>query len=344
MSIGVVSVGARTVVGLNARQTGFLLRAGYPAMAESPLADAQGEAVTMGFVPTLDGRLSGPERLAALARPSFEEAVDPIRELAAEVHVVLDEGLAEAPLARRLLETTLRRSMPEARIAVEASGEAAVARLVTAALASLRTRRADAVVIGAVHSDHDPAAIAALEQSGRLFSPENLDARIPGEAAAFFVLMRDADAARRGLAPGARIVGVGTGTERARFDNDVPAHEAFGLTEAVKRAVDPVATEGRTIGWILTDQTFEMWRQLEWQSVFMRVQDVLGTPYYADAPGQRIGYLGAAALPLFVSMAATAWRHGYAPAPLLLALAGSEGGRRAALVLGNGRVYKGGVA
>ena len=36
----VASVGARTAVGLDARQTGFLLRAGYPATAEAPLASA----------------------------------------------------------------------------------------------------------------------------------------------------------------------------------------------------------------------------------------------------------------------------------------------------------------
>jgi 3-oxoacyl-[acyl-carrier-protein] synthase-1 len=337
VSAGIVSVGARTAVGLNARQTGFLLRAGYPAMAEAPLASAEGEAITMAFVPTLDGQLTGAERLAALARPAFEEAVAPIRDLTAEVHVVLDEGLEEAPFAARLLEATLGHAMPKANVIVEASGEASIATLASAALQTLKARRADAVVIGAVHSDYDPRAIAALEESGRLFSRENLDARIPGEAAAFFVLMRAAEAARHGLVPRARIVGIGTGRARARFDNDVPAHEAQGLTAAVQKAAEPCAAEGSTVGWIMTDLTFEMWRQLEWQSVFMRVQDVLGRPYYADAPAQRIGYLGAAALPLFVAMAATAWRHGYAPAPLLLVAAGSEGGERAALVLGQTR-------
>ena len=43
--VAVVSVGARTPIGLNARQTGFLLRAGFPAMDEAPLANAAGEAI-----------------------------------------------------------------------------------------------------------------------------------------------------------------------------------------------------------------------------------------------------------------------------------------------------------
>ena len=190
------------------------------------------------------------------------------------------------------------------------------------------------MVIGGVHSDYDPRAIAALEASGRLFSRDNLDARIPGEAAAFFVLMRASDAGRHGLKPLARVVGVGVGHERARPDNDDPAYEAFGLTTAVQQATAPLAEDGLTAGWLLTDLTFEMRRQYEWQSVWVRSQKVLGNPYLIDCPAQRIGYLGAAAIPLFVAIAATGWSHGYAPSPLALAMAGNDGGDRAAVVLG----------
>ena len=108
---------------------------------------------------------------------------------------------------------------------------------------------------------------------------------------------------------------------------------AVGLTAAVRQATEGLAAEGRTAGWLLTDLTYEMRRQYEWQSVWVRAQKVLGLPYIIDAPAQRIGYLGAAAMPLFVSMAATAWKHGYAPSPLVLALAGNDGGDRAAVVL-----------
>lgn len=341
--VTVVRVGARTPVGLDARQTGFLLRAGYPAMAEAPLANEAGETITMAFLPTLDGRLVGPERLAALARAPFEEACLPIRDLAAEVLVSIDESCHDATTTVDLLGSMVTRVMPAARVRVEPRGEAALGRWLPEAIRTLETRRAGAVVLGGVHSDYDPRAIAALSASGRLFSRENLDSRIPGEAAAFIVLMRAGDATRQGLSPMARIVGVGTGRERATPDNDVPAHEALGLTAAVRQATEPLAAGGRTVGWMLSDLTFEMWRQLEWQSVFMRVQGVLGRPYHGDSPAQRIGYLGAAALPLFVSMGATAWAHGYAPSPLLLATAGNDGGDRAALVLGQAKAVQGAV-
>ena len=65
--VAVVSVGAKTPVGLNARPTGFPLGTGFPAMDEVRLVDAAGGAITMAVVPRLDGRLVGAERVAALA-------------------------------------------------------------------------------------------------------------------------------------------------------------------------------------------------------------------------------------------------------------------------------------
>jgi 3-oxoacyl-[acyl-carrier-protein] synthase-1 len=71
----------------------------------------------------------------------------------------------------------------------------------------------------------------------------------------------------------------------------------------------------------------------EWETVFVRTQNVLGRPYLIDSPAQRIGYLGAAALPLFVAIAAMGWKHGYAPSNVALLTAGNDGGARAAVAL-----------
>lgn len=330
----VVKVGAQTALGVNAQQSGFMLRSGLPAMAEAPLADASGDAITMSFLPTLEPLLVGPERLVALARGPFEEASLPIAGMAqVAVHIALDEGYAEVEEAARLLEAMVRSMFPAAEVKVEPRGEAGLGALLPVAMIALHARQWKAVVLGGVHSDYDPRAIAELEASGRLFSRANLDARIPGEVAAFFVLMEPEVAARSGLEPLARVVGVGVGRERAAPENDVPAYEAFGLTTAVRTATAPVVSAGQTIGWMWTDLTGEMRRLNEWQSVFVRSQEVLGDPYFIDAPAQRIGYLGAAALPLFVALAATAWKHGYAPAGSALGTAGTDGGERAALVL-----------
>lgn len=333
MSAVVVNVGARTVLGLDARETGFLLRAGFPAMSESALANAAGEAITGAFLSTIDARLIGVERLAALARPPFLEAIAPIQDRTIEVHLAIDEGCFDRGIAIGVLEAMVKRAAPGAKVSVETRGEAGPGASITAALRALETRQVEAVVIGGVHSDHDPRAIAALEASGRLFSRESLDARIPGECAAFFVLMRPQDAARYRLSPLARVLGVGSGWEKATPDNDATAYEALGLTNAVREATESLLREGRTAGWTLTDLTTEMRRLQEWESVFVRTQNILGRPYLIESPAQRIGYLGAAALPLFVAMAAMGWKHGYAPSTVALLTAGNDGGARAAVVL-----------
>ncbi|WP_437903018.1 hypothetical protein WME95_31310 [Sorangium sp. So ce327] len=331
-AVGVVEVGARTPIGLNARQTGFLLRSGFPAVVEAPLANSAGEAITMGFVPTIDPRIVGPERLVLLAAPAFDEAVSRIGDGKILVQLALDEGARDAPAATRLLAAAVKRST-SATVEIVAGGEAALGPLLLEALNALSSMEVDAVILGGVHSDYDPRAIAALEESGRLFSPDNLDARIPGEGAAFFALMRDADAGRQGLRTVARVVGVGTGQERAGPHDDTPAYEALGLTSATRQAAEPLARAGQTAGWMLTDLTGEMRRLREWQAAFVRLQDVLGRPYVIESPAQRIGYLGAAAMPLFVAIAATAWEHGVAPSPAVIAAAGNDGGARAAVVL-----------
>lgn len=331
--LAVVAVGARTPLGLDAVQTGFLLRAGFPAIGQSPLADAAGEPIAMAFLPTLDARSIGPERLVALARPALVEARRPLGSMAVEACLSIDEGVLDEAAVRAALEAMVAREIPGARVQIEARGEAGVVAFLAEAVRSLELRKADAVILGGVHSDHDPRVIAALAAGGRLFQTGHLDARIPGEAAAFFVIMRAVEAAGRGLAPLAEITGWGLGREEARPDNEAPAAVAQGLSAAVQQATASLREEGAAAGWMWTDLGHEARRLREWQSVFIRSQKVLARPYYLDSPAQRLGSLGAAALPLFVATAGVSWSHGYAPSPIALGTAGTDGGERAALLL-----------
>lgn len=338
--IDVVSVGARTPLGLNARQTGFMLRAGFPAAGEAPLADASGEPIAMALLPTLDGRLVGAARLAALARAPLAEAIAPVRQLAVEVYLSIDQGLPDSDAAVAHLTAVVNDLLPGASVTVEPRGETGLVTFLQAAIESLELRRVDAVILGGVHSDHDPRLIGALEASGRLFARDNLDSRIPGEAAAFVVLMRTVEAAGKKLPRLAEVAGHGVGREAATPDNDAPAITAEGMSAAVRQATARLEQEGGAAGWLWTDLTTEMRRLAEWQSVFVRAHRVLSRPYLVDSPAQRIGYLGAAALPLFVASAATAWAHGYGPSPVALGIAGTDAGERAALLLRQIRVER----
>ncbi len=341
--LAVVGVGARTPVGLDAVQTGFLLRAGFPAIRESLLADAAGEPIAMAFLPTLDPRVIGPERLVALARPALAEAARPVARLALEAWLSIDEDVDDEPAVRAALEAMCAASLPGARVTIAARGEAGIAAFLPEAARSLELRQADAVILGGVHSDHDPRRIKALAAGGRLFGPGHLDARIPGESAAFFALMRGVEAAGKSLSPMAEIVGWGLDREESTHTGDAPAAVARALSAAVKQATTRLREDGSAAGWMWTDLCHEAHRLREWQSVFVRSQKILGRPYYLDSPAQRIGHLGAAALPLFVASAATAWSREYAPSPVALGTAGTDLGERAALLLCDPAAKKGAI-
>ena len=333
-----VSVGARTPVGLSAEQTALVYRAGFAAMTSAPLADDRGEPAIMGFLPTLDARLTGAARAAWLATAALDEALRGLggagRDLAVDLCFTVDEHLPEAEAAAvgASLQASARAHQMLFAAPTLSRGEAGAAAVLGPKLEALGERRVDLVVWGGAHSDYDPAVIARLARAGLLFRPDNLDARIPGEAAAFAVLARPETARRLRLAGSAELAGVGTGTERARPDNDEPAWDARGLPAALREAARGLGG-GRRAGWLITDLTFEMRRIHEWEATMLRAGALLGEPCMVDAPAQRLGYLGAAALPLAVVLAAEAWAGGHAPAPVALAFAGSDGGARGALSL-----------
>lgn len=340
MSVAIVKVGARTAIGLNAKQTGFMVRAGFPALGEAPIANAAGESITMAVVPTIDSLLVGSERLEMLALPALEEVKSVCRDATVCLRLSVDDYVMNSA-GMAPFQAAIRRELSGADVRIDPDGEAGLVKRWAEAVEALETRRFDVAVLGGVHTDYDSRVILELDAAGRLFSTENLDARIPGEASGFVVLMREGDAKRRGLSPLARVLGTGMGRATATPTNDAPAYEAQGLTAALRQAGDTLLRSRRAAGWMLVDGTFEMYRMMEWQAAFVRVQGILGNPYVIESPAQRIGYLGAAAMPVLVGLAATGWEYGYGPSPIAVVTAGNDGGERVAMVLSSAKEAEG---
>jgi 3-oxoacyl-[acyl-carrier-protein] synthase-1 len=135
------------------------------------------------------------------------------------------------------------------------------------------------------------------------------------------------------LTPLANLFAVGNAFDKIRPDNDEPAFEAIGLTVAVRKAGAPLAELKLRAGWLLTDLSFETYRLFEHQSMIVRTQSLWVEPQQWDPPALRMGALGAAAIPLEVTLAVEGWRRGWAPHSIAIACAGSDGGERAALLL-----------
>jgi 3-oxoacyl-[acyl-carrier-protein] synthase-1 len=343
----VASVGARTSIGSDALQTAMLFRAGACGMRAAPLSDVDGEAVTMCFDPTLDPRLTGWERAVKLATPPLEDALKPlvgrIDGSGVKLMMCIDErygragrGQMETDAATALVAGVMERAhqlLPGITVSVTARGSASAGICLPEALSALASRKTEAVVLGAVHSDYEPAWIGELSAHGRLFKPDNLDAYIPGEAAVFLVLMREDAIRRAGLVPMAGIIAAASGHEAATPENDLSSYDAKGLTQTIRDATKEMSDAGMTAGWALTDLTFEMWKVAEWQAMLIRTRNLWAEPYVVDSPSQRIGQLGAAAMPLGMAMCAIGWHHGSAPAPIAVVYAGSDGGERGAALL-----------
>jgi 3-oxoacyl-[acyl-carrier-protein] synthase-1 len=339
----VVGVGARTSVGLTARHTAFLLRCGVAGFHEAPLLDTNDEPVTIGSVPTLDPLLVGADRVVLLAQAALDEALDVLgpRVAGLRLGIVLglDEilgrkvGMTPSPadrLAAVVRDYVMKRGPAAVTIESVARGEAAPGLRLAAACEALARGEVDVVLLGGAHSDYDPEVIQRLSSLGRLFGASNVNGVIPGECAAFVVLTTPGFARSRELPPRAWLHAVGLGFEKAGPDNDEPASEALGITLAVETAAAGMEADKVLAGWMLTDMTAEVHRQFEWQTVFVRAQRFFGSPQWVDSHAHKLGRMGAAALPLHVAIACTAWQHGFAPHPVALSTVGSDTGERVA--------------
>lgn len=345
----VVGSGARTPLGLNAIESAFLYRTGHAGMREAAILDENEEPTTMCLVPTLDPYTSGADRAIALAEPALVEALGQLGEFAKQLRIKVVVGVDE-PLdakAPDALEPATRigvalrgaaRRVAHENVALEIvpGGPTGPGLRIEDLAAELTAGTVDVTVLGGVHTDYDVSRVRWLEQQGRLFSSGNLDALIPGEAAAF-VLLADPRVARRFALPElARILAVGSARERARPDNDESAFEATGLTFAARKVLTPLGDDGPRVGWMLSDLTFEMRGVHEWQAVATRHQKYLCEPQYADFPAHRLGHLGAAAVPLQLMLVAEAWRHGFGAHSHALLFAGNDAGERVALLASAG--------
>jgi 3-oxoacyl-[acyl-carrier-protein] synthase-1 len=338
-----VGVGARTSVGLTARHTAFLLRAGVAGFHEASILDVNDELVTIGSVPTLPPLSVGVDRVRALAEAAMDEAVGELGDVLTGFRVRIILGLDE-PLGRKVgtatpaegvawaLRDHLAKRAPNVVVETIARGEASPGLRLAAACEELAARKVDLVLLGGAHSDYDPDAIRQLSSEGKLFGSANINGIIPGESAAFVALTTATLARQHELPVRARLHSIGSGFEKARPDNDEAAFDAMGLTLAVRAAAKSVEAEKVAIGWMLTDMTAEVHRVNEWQAVYARSQRFMCEPQCIDSHAHKLGRMGAAALPLHVAIAAVAWRHGFAPHAVALSMVGSDSGERVATI------------
>lgn len=336
---------AVTSLGINSHESAMCFRAGSVGLRECPILDQEENSVTFCNVPILEPWLLGTERMQALVEMCLTDLLGSARALAyqrVKVILLLDEdqgdpdpqGVVPAEKLGLFVRQKVREAtQTNAALEVDVTGGAGFGDAVNRLSQGLSEGYFEFGLIVTAHSDYSIERIGHLSRNNRLHKPEQLDGVIPGEAAVALVLCQAPTARASGLTPACRVSPAAVTVEKARWDNEHPSFEAAGLTVAARRATEAHQQAGRPIGWVQSDVSAETFRLQELQTVMARIQRRLGPPQLLDFPCQRMGELGATVAAWQVAYAAEAFMRGFAPAPEVLCMAGSEGGARTAFVV-----------
>lgn len=343
----VYATGVVSAIGATSLETAMLLRTGLPAITEAPLSAGDPKSgITMGMTRLLSPTRFGAERATELLGLALGELISSvrdagglaIRDLKLRVAASIDEEIpGTASLLRNQLTALFGNQLGQVDVRFSPpngpGGAAGAAHVLDDALTALTLREVDAVLVCGVHTDYDPERIARLVAEDRLFSPENPNAVLPGEAAAAILIGRPDLTHRIRMTPRLEVFDIGTAKGDLTPFSSTSVFEDFALTNALEAATANLADELK-LGFALTDLGCEQYRVREFYASLTRVADRFMEPMSIDAPAQRIGALGAAAMPLGLAVASEMSIRGYAPAPLGIVVGGSDQGARAAMVVG----------
>lgn len=345
VSVHIVATGARTSLGLRAESSAATLRAGISRMGEHPfMIDQVGDPMPGALDAWLDPALMGPERLITLAETALREACAPLTSDSREpyprlpVYLGLPEprpGFTEqdAEVVRSGLARIEGLPIEILRVNVSTEGHAAGLSALATATKQIQQGAFEACLVGGVDSYFQPDTMEWLDENRQLAGTVSRSGFVPGEGAGFCFLMAAHAWKRLGLSALARVHAVASGKEtRLIKTSDICLGE--GLTTTVKDAVSGLSLPAEMITDIICDVNGERYRGEEWGFVCLRLPQYFDDPTAYRSPADCWGDMGAASGSLFAMLACQAAVRGYAKGPRTLLWASSEGGLRAAAVLG----------
>lgn len=339
----IVAIGARTALGLAPEPVAAAVRAGISRVEEHPyLVDATGQPLRGAYDRRLDAELPCVERMAVIADHALAQLGErlPLRgEQPLPLLLSLPEarpgfGLADQHLLeRRLAEVHGALRIHSVRTVSRGHAGALEALHVAAQLVSTSTE--GICVVGGVESWFDPRTLAWLSRNGQLMRRDARSAFYPGEGACFVAVASQTTRRKLGLPSLAVLRGTGVATENApiKVDRD---NLGIGLAEAVEQACRGIGGVGGLVDDVYCDINGERYRAEEWGLAILRTHHRFRDPARYIAPAGQWGDLGAATGTALAMLAVAAWQRGYARGPLAALIAGSEAGRRGAVLLERG--------
>ncbi|WP_250504366.1 beta-ketoacyl synthase N-terminal-like domain-containing protein [Caballeronia sp. AZ7_KS35] len=333
------AAGARTPLGLGAEASAAAVRAGIGAAREHPfIVDRLGNYVNLAFDAELDPGLHGPSRLLALAGFAWRDLTRALAHLGeaplrSPMMVALPEirpGFTheDASAVMQGLRRLGGSTIDPIQVSVHAQGHAGGVAAFRKASESLGSGELDACVVGGIDSYLHPETLNWLDGRRQIAGEGSRSGFVPGEGAAFCLLMSDAACRRLGVAETMHLVAAATGSERCLIKTREVC-VGKGLTAVVRDALTSAPGARKTIDHVICDINGERYRGEEWGFVCLRLgrhfKDATGYLSPADVWGD----VGAASGPLFAMLAHQAASRGYAAGPRTLIWSSSEAGLRA---------------
>lgn len=212
---------------------------------------------------------------------------------------------------------------------VIAEGNAGVFLALARARAHLDSGYASTCIVGGVDSLLNGDDKKRLGASYRLKSDAVAQGMVPGEGAAFVALSRQ---------PARSTLGVVVGFSVAREEPATSASGSLqplgeGLENAMRGALMDAGLDESDVAFRVSDMNGETYRGHENMLAVSRVFRTRRERFPQILPASCVGEIGSAAGPLQMIVAATAFNRGYAPGPVAMCEASSDGGLRGACVL-----------
>lgn len=190
--------------------------------------------------------------------------------------------------------------------------------------------RAGNVLILGVDSYLTTLSVAHYAAENRLLTPENANGFIPGEAAAAVLCSREGALRLTGLGLSREEAFIYNGLDEDGFDRPL---RGDGMTRAYAQAMQAANVDLAHVEYRISDLIGEQFWFRQTALAHMRLER--GRSAFQDlwSPGENVGNVGAAVLPLILGIALTAMRKGYAPGSPALIEASADDGACGAAVL-----------
>lgn len=328
----ITATGLVCSVGHDAGSACAAIRCGLDHVVESRFHDGRSDWLRVAAVPDATRR-HGLARWAAMLTTAVGECLTTAGRTSTALLLIRPTGPGrDEDLAEGLVEH-LRRSFP-ALVAIEVVGarDLSVLRL----WAEVRDRLGVAAcVIAGIDSLLTAAAILPLLDDGTLIGPTGITQATAGEAACAVLCRDDGD--------GLHCLGIGAAQDP--MCDGRPSANADGLTQAGRAALAEAGVAMHDIAWRIADCQMDQRSLKEAALVHRRLSRQTRADCPLWQPCRSTGLIGAATVPVLLTVAWMAFRKGYAPGThVLLHTDGGAGQRSVAVCSGQARPAQEGSA